>query len=262
MYGLYGLFSLLDGLGTGGRGVLAVLAILFSLWMAYDCWQRNGEAYWIYLILFSGGMFALIYFFTQYWNGSRLEYGLWQRFSAGRRARELERQAKQLNTPATHVALADALYDLGRYEKAELSYREALTRAPANLHAQAGLGYTLLKVKRAEEAWTFLARAYGQKPDYENYRLLWMVARCQAQRGEYAEARRLYEFFLHQHSYSEARIEYAQVLKLSGEAECGREVLEELIAEIDFSPRYARRRERTWRRAAQRLLRTWSQTPA
>jgi hypothetical protein len=259
---MYGLFSLLNGLGGVAGGAVALAGIGFSLWMAYDCWKRNGEAYWIYLILFSGGMFALIYFFTQYWPSSRMEYGLWNRLTGAGRLRELEGRAKQLNTAACYETLGHEQYDLGRYEKAEAAFREALSREPESCHAQAGLGYALMKLNRADEAWPFLAKAYRQQPDYDHYQLLWMVARCQAQRGYYNEARGFYEFFLQKHGYSEARIEYAQMLKNMGEPGQGKAALEELIAEIDFSPRYARHRERTWRRAAQKLLRTWNQPAA
>jgi hypothetical protein len=259
---MYGLFSLFGEFGGLAGGALALAGIAFSLWMAYDCWRRNGEAYWIYLILFSGGMFALIYFFTQYWRGSRIEYGLWKRLRGAGRVRELESRAKQLNTPACYETLGHAQYDLGRYEKAAAAFREALSRDPESCDAQAGLGYALMKLKRAEEAWPFLAKAYRQKPEYDHYQLLWMVARCQSERGNYNEARALYDFFLQKHGYSEARIEYAQMLVNMGEPEQGKAALEELIAEIDFSPRYARRRERPWRRAARKLLRAWSQSAA
>ncbi|HEV7401315.1 MAG TPA: tetratricopeptide repeat protein [Chthoniobacteraceae bacterium] len=259
---MYGLFSLLNGFGGVAGGAVALAGIAFSLWMAYDCWKRNGEPFWIYLILFSGGMFAIIYFFTQYWPSSRMEYGLWNRLTGGGRLRELEGRAKQLNTAACYETLGHEQYDFGRYEKAEAAFREALAREPESGPAQAGLGYTLMKLKRAEEAWPFLAKAYRQQPDYDHYQLLWRVARCQAQRGNYAEARGLYEFFLQKHGYSEARIEYAQMLVDMGEPAEGKAALEELIAEIDFSPRYARHRERTWRRAAQKLLRAWNQTAA
>jgi hypothetical protein len=254
------MFRLLFPLYGVGGGIFAVLALAFTLWMAFDCWKRNGDGYWIYLILFTGGLFAVIYFFTYYWDGSRLEHGLWRWFSTGRRIRELEARAKQLNTVACWEVLGNEYYDANRLEDAVKAYRLALSRDPESFEARVGLGYALLDLGRLDEAWPLLGKAYQEKPDHDDYHLVWMVARCLARRGKYADAKNLYTFFLQKHAYSQARIEYAQLLKEMGNVEAGTAALEELLAEIEFSPNYARRRERSWSRAAQKLLRTWRQS--
>ena len=117
------------------------------------------------------------------------------------------------------------------------------------------LGYALFQLGRVEEAWPLLSQAYQEQPDYDYDRLLWNLARCQAKRGELEDARKFYEYFLTKHSYSEAQIEYAQVLTQLGETEASRATLNELLTDIEFSPRYARARERRWAREAKRLLR-------
>jgi hypothetical protein len=124
------------------------------------------------------------------------------------------------------------------------------------------LGYALQDLERADEAWPLLGKAYQEKPDHDEYRLVWMVARCLVQRKKYGDAKNLYAFFLQKNACSEARIEYAQLLTAMGDVKAGTAALEELLAEIEFSPQYARRRERPWSRAAQRLLRTWRETAA
>ena len=155
--------------------------------------------------------------------------------------------------------LGDAYLSVKKYPEAETAYRAAMQRHPDIFDVQVRLGYTLLELNRAEEAWPLLARAYQQKPNYDNNQLVWKVARCQAQRGHYEDARNLYEYFLKKHSYSEAQIEFARVLVQMGEREAGKTVLEELLADIEFSPRYARARERRWARLAKKLLRALDQ---
>jgi hypothetical protein len=255
------LFLLLQGL-HGAVGILfGIASFAFCIWMAYDCVKRNGDGYWIYLILFTGGIFAVVYFFTQYWHGSRMEYGMWRWFTTGHRIRELRARAKQLNTSHAYELLGDALYGAGQFAEAESAYREALARDPNSFDAKVSLGYALVAQEKMDEAWPLLGKAYQEKPDYDNYHLIWNLARCQAQRGKYEDARNLFEFFLGKHGYSEARIEYAQVLKQMGAADEGKAALEELLAEIEASPRYSRSRERPWSRSAKRLLREWSSGP-
>lgn len=217
---------------------------------------------WIWLILVTGGIFALIYFFMHYWDGSRVEYSLWKRFAMSGRIRELKGQTRRLNTAASFEVLGDALLSVGKHAEAEHAYREALQRQPDIFDVQVRLGYALLALGRPDEAWPLLGRAYQQKPDYDNHQLVWNLARCQARRGKTEDARNLYAYFLKKHSYSEAQIEYAQVLAQSGDLEAGRATLEELLADIESSPRYTRSRERRWAREAKKLLRVFNQPTA
>jgi hypothetical protein len=49
--------SLLRNLhGAGGlfSAFIALLGLALSLWMAFDCWKRGGDPYWIWLILGTG----------------------------------------------------------------------------------------------------------------------------------------------------------------------------------------------------------------
>ena len=262
MYPLYYLLRMVQFAGPIPAALLGILGFAFSCWMAYDCWRRGGEPYWIWLILGSGGMFALIYFFTQYWDGSRIEYGLWKRIQMFGRIRELKDKTKQLKTAASYEMLGDAYLSVRKYPEAEAAYREALQRQPEIFDVQVRLGYTLLALKRPDEAWPLLGKAYQQKPGYDNDQLVWNLARCQAQRGKFEDARNLYQYFLTKHSYSEAQIEYAQVLVQMGERDAGRAALEELLADIECSPRYTRSRERRWARAAKKELRLLGQMAA
>jgi hypothetical protein len=259
MFQIFYYLQHIDSIGGAFAALVALAGFAFSLWMAFDCWKRNGDGYWIWLILCTGGVFALIYFFTQYWQGSSIEYGLWKRFAMMGTIRDLENRSRQLNTAASHEILGDAYLSVGKNAEAEKAYRAALQRQPDIFDVQVRLGYALLALNRAEEAWPFLGKAYQQKPDYDNDQLIWKLARCQAKRGNFADARNLYEYFLKKHSYSEVQIEYAALLLQMGEREESRAKLQELIADIEFSPRYARSRERRWTRAAKKLLRTIDQ---
>jgi hypothetical protein len=255
MFYALSLLQNIHGFSGAFRALIAVLGVALSIWMAFDCWKRGGDTYWIWLILGTGGLFALVYFFTQYWGGCRFEYNLWKRFAAGGRIRDLRLRAAQLKTAPAYEALGDGYADVKKYSDAEAAYRQALKLQPGFFDAQVHLGYVLLELKREEDAWQLLGPPYEQKPDYDSDRLLWNVARCQAKRGELPEARELYELFLTKHSYSEAQLEYADVLLKLGEEEEGRALIEELLADIAASPRYAQARERKWKRGARKMLR-------
>ena len=262
MFYALSLLQNIHSLGGAFSALIAVLGLLFSLWMAFDCWKRGGDPYWIWLILGTGGIFAAIYFFTQYWSGCRFEYNLWKRLAARGRIRDLRLRAAQLKTAPAYEALGDAYADVKKYSEAETAYCQALKLQPGFFDAQVHLGYVLLELERAPEAWPLLQAAYEQKPDYDSDRLLWNLARCEAKRGEFKDARQLYELFLTKHSYSEAQLEYADLLLKLGEESEGRALIEELLADIAASPRYAQARERKWKRGARKMLRAIPQAAA
>jgi len=241
--------------------IFGIGVILFCLWMAYDCWQRQRDAYWLWLILLTGGFGAAVYFFTQYWQGSRMEFSLWKRIMLGRRIREQKARTHHLKTAGAYEQLGDLHASIGQWTEAEAAYRQSLERDPQNLEVQAQLGYALIELKRFDEAWFQLGPVYQKKPGLHEDHLVRQLARCQAARGKLQDARNLYEYFLRKHSYTDVQFEYAEALITAGEIEAGRRMLEELIADVYHSPSFAQRRDRRWVRAAKRLLRSTAEAP-
>ena len=233
---------------------IGVATLAFSIWMAVDCWQRGREGFWIWIILVFQPLGGIVYFFTQYWSGSRLEYGLWQRFRTGGQIREVKARAHFLDTSAAFEELGDLYAGVEKWKHAEEAYREALQRDAGNLHAQVRLGYALLALGRAEEAWPLLGPAYQKEPGFDDDKLIRHLAHCQAVRGNFVDAANLYAYFLRKHSYSDVQLEYAYVLLKSGRTEEGRKVLEELIRDSGHAPKYQRRRDRRLVRQAKHLL--------
>ena len=235
-------------------GLLGVATLAFSIWMAVDCWRRGADGFWIWVILIFQPLGGIVYFFTQYWTGSRLEYGLWRRLTAGSRIREVKARAHHLDTSAAFEELGDLYAGVEKWTDAEAAYREALQRDAENLHAQVRRGYSLLALERPDDAWPLLGQAYQKNPGFDDDKLIRHLARCQAMRGNFTDACNLYEYFLRRHSYTEVQLEYAQVLLQSGKADAGRKALEELIRDAEHAPKFQRQRDRRWVREAKRLL--------
>ena len=258
---LYSFLFWLDG-GTGFLSwLLGVATLAFSIWMAVDCWRRGAEWYWIWLILVFQPLGGIVYFFTQFWTGSHLEYGLWKRFMAGGRIREAKDRAHYLDTSAAYEELGDLYAGAEKWMDADAAYREALQRDAENMQAQVRRGYALLAMERADEAWPLLGPVYLKNPAFDDDKLIRHLARCQAMRGNLVDAGNLYAYFLRRHSYTEVQFEYAHVLLKSGKTEEGRKALEELIRDSEHAPKYQQKRDRRWVREARRLLKAQGITP-
>jgi hypothetical protein len=239
-------------------GVLGIGIFVFCAWMAIDCWRNGRDTYWYWLIFFTGGLGAVLYFLTQYLQGTRFEYSLWKRLTMGSRIGELKARAHHLDTAGAFEELGDLYASLAKWPQAEAAYRNALKRDGSSAHSQARLGYTLIELKRPEEAWPLLGPLYIKNPSFDDDKLIHQLARCQAARGNVADARNLYEYFLRKHSYTPVQLEYAQTLLAAGDVEAAHKVLRELINDVAHSPKFAQRRDRPSVHAAKRLLRSSS----
>ena len=233
---------------------LAVLG--FSIWMVVDCWQRGNATWWIFIILFFQPIGALVYFVTQYWDSTRLEHGLWQRLTIGSRIRDVKARAHYLDTSTAFEELGDLYASIRKWSQAEEAYRAALQRDAGNLDAQVRLGYVLVELGRADESWSLLGPAYQKNPGFDDDKLIRHLARCQAMRGNFVDARNLYEYFLRKHTYTEVQLEYARMLLQAGDRDAARKALEELIRDAQHAPKFAQRRDRRWIREARRIEKT------
>lgn len=81
--------------------------------------------------------------------------------------------------------LARAQYDAGRAAEATATFRRLVDRAPDSDYARFGLGVSLTRVGRFEEAAEQLALAVAMRPDKEEYaaRLRQVRATLQARRS-------------------------------------------------------------------------------
>ncbi len=244
----------IHGFGDAVVALCAALLFAFTIWMLIDCVQNGRDYYWIWIIMVTGGLGAFIYFYQHHWNGSLLDSLPFSGFTERRRIKELKSRLHFVDNAGLHQELGDVYLRLGKLKEAEGSLRTAAERDPKSFEIGVSLGYVLLAQGRADEAWEYLRPAYGARPDYNEDELLWRCARCQAARGDFEEARQLYEYFLTRHSYYEAQVEYARLLMKMGERQKAGEMLHEISNDLHNSPRYVQRREGRWGRDARRLL--------
>jgi protein O-mannosyl-transferase len=74
----------------------------------------------------------------------------------------------QPNFPDSHIYLASADSNLGKFDDAETEFREALNLEPENADAQEGLGMVLTEKHQNQEALVHLKQAIAIRPDDAN----------------------------------------------------------------------------------------------
>jgi tetratricopeptide (TPR) repeat protein len=96
--------------------------------------------------------------------------GLLERGDAGAAA-ELLHHARAVAPDSASVreALARALFDSGRHEQAAATFRELVTQDPGDDYARFGLGLSLSRLGRFEDAVEQLALAVAMRPHRRDY---------------------------------------------------------------------------------------------
>lgn len=102
----------------------------------------------------------------------------------------------QPNFPDSHIYLASADSNLGKFDDAETEFREALNLEPENADAQEGLGMVLTEKHQSQEALTHLKQAITIRPDdadshYNLGRLYALSGRMDLAIAEFRETIRL-----------------------------------------------------------------------
>lgn len=243
--------------------IFLLLMYAFQFWMLVDA-IRRGEWIWVLFIglaLFvwkSWGLSAILYYFMvyrQYASGPSLSgFELPGTFDR-RRIRELEGKIHHLDNAQHYLQLADIYFHQAKYEKAEQTYREAFKRDGEDTDIQAHLGQCLLRLGKAQEALDLLQKVAQQDPKHDYGFTLMALAETHMKLGSNDSAIQLWERVLENHSYPRARVQLAELLIQKNDLEKARSILQETLADEQYSPIFQRRRDRVWISRAKGLMR-------
>jgi tetratricopeptide (TPR) repeat protein len=237
--------------------------LVFQVWMLVDAIRRE-EWLWavfIGLAVFywnSFGLSAILYYFLvyrQYSSGPSLSGFELPGMVDRRRIRELEAKIHHLDNAQHHLQLGDVYFQQGKYDKAELSYREALKRDGDDPDIRAHLGQCLLRLGKAEEALELLQKVGQEDPKHDYGFTLMALAETHMKLGSIESAIQLWEMVLQNHSYPRARVQLAELYLQRNDFEKAGNILRETLADEQHSPVFQRRRDRVWISRARSLLR-------
>ena len=238
---------------------LSWILVIFQLWMFIDA-LRRGEWIWAACILFFWVVSAMLYYFMVYRQagpvgGGGLTRGFELPGAADRRRiKALEGRIHHLDKARDHLDLADIYFAQGKLTKAETSYRASLERDADDIDTVAHLGQCLLRQNRAAEAKPLLERVTTADPKHDYGHTLMALAETQTALGERDAAFATWRRVLANHSYSRARVQFAELLIERGEKDRARHDLNELLSDDQHAPKFQRGRDKVWLRRARALL--------
>jgi tetratricopeptide (TPR) repeat protein len=245
-------------LAQGGGGIVFLVMTAFQVWMFVDALRRR-EWVWAVLIALFSVITAAFYFFMVYRTAGPLGNPLAGFELPGaadrRQIKALKASIHHLDKAHHHLQLGDIYFSQGRLEEAEACYRAAYERDAQDEDIRAHLGNCLARRGKTAEALPLLEGVCARNPKHDYGYTLMTLAETQTAAGQKDEALATWRQVLGLYAYARAKVQYAALLIERQEKAEARRVLEELLADEDYSAKFQRRREAIWFRKAKALLR-------
>lgn len=232
------------------------LALL--VWMLIDCLLYEQDRFvWCLVMLALPGLGPMAYFLSRFLPRSMGagDGNFLARFKTGDLKR-LRIAALQIGNAYHWVQYGDRLRETRRWEPASQAYREALAREPENLQAVWGLALCLMKQDQSAEALKLTEQILQIDPEYKFGDVSLARGRLLILCKHWDEARTHLQAHIRRWRLPEGLLLLARAEQESNNTTAARELLQELIMDIDASPPAIARRQMHWKRKAQSLLRS------
>lgn len=227
--------------------ILQVLAVIHFV-------RRRPESFWLWIILFFGGLGALVYMVVEVLPDADLLRVFAQQFSRRRRIKVLEAVVQENSAVGNLEELADLLLEEKQYARARDLYNRVITPrtdAPDPFYRR---GIALLELNQPASAVADFDRVMAIDVKYDFNRAIGLLAHACGLAGQAERADQLFQSALAVSTLSETEYNYASFLASQQRHAEARQHASALLARKLTIPRYLQRRERPWFRKAKALL--------
>ncbi len=228
--------------------ILQALAIVHFI-------RRRPDTFWIFIIIFGGGLGAIVYLLVEALPDLRNSPDLAVKaFPRHRRMRELEAAILDNPSAGNFEELADLNLEEGNYARARDLYNRAIssrTDSPDPFYRRA---VCAIAMQDYAGALPDLERVIAKDPNYDYHRAQGLLAHVHAQLGHPEKADAIFRQVTTISTLSETQYNYAVFLAEIGRTEEARQWAEKILLKRRTTPSSLKPRERPWFSRAESLL--------
>ena len=229
--------------------ILQALAIVHFI-------RRRPDGYWLWVILLLGPLGALVYIAVEVIPDAGLLRQSLKVFPRRRRIHELEAAILDNPSAGNYEELADLYSEEGQFARAKQCYDRAISARTDSPDPFYRRGIAELQLGEFAAAVPDLERVVSKDPQYDFHRAIGLLAYAYANTGQAEKAASLFERAVEISTLSETYYNYATFLASEGRNAEAREWAQKILAKKPTMPGYLRRRERSWFRRANGLLKS------
>ena len=216
--------------------------------------RRRPDTYWIWIILFGGGIGALVYIAVEVLTDAGLLQQSFKVFPRRKRIRELEAAILDNPSAGNYEELADLYLEEGQFSRARQCYDKAISSRTDSPDPFYRRGVAAIQMNDFAAAVPDLERVLSKDSKYDFQRAAGLLAHAYANTGQPDRAEALFQQVTRTSTLSETYYNYAQFLLARGRKAEAKQWAQKLIDKKHSMPAYLRRRERPWFWKAQLLL--------
>jgi hypothetical protein len=216
--------------------------------------RRRPDGYWLWIIIFGGGLGAIVYLVVEALPDLGLLRQSFKAFPRRQRIHELEAAILDNPSAGNYEELADLYFDDKKFARARQCYDKSISARTDSPDPFYRRGLCAMEMGDYAAAIPDLGRVVSADPKYDYYRAQGMLAHAYANTGQTERAAALFEQVTRISTLSETQLNYAALLASQGRAAEAREWAQKVLAKKPTMPGYLRRRERPWFRRASALL--------
>lgn len=216
--------------------------------------RRRPDGYWLWIILFGGGLGALVYIVAEILPDTDILRGAMRGVPRRRRIRALELAIIDNPAVGNFEELADLYLEEGKFARARELYDRVISPRTDSIDPSYRRGIAAMELGDFAAAAADLERVVAKDPKYDFHRAIGLLAHARARTGDAARADALFQQATALSTQSEIYYNYASFLAAQGRPAEARDWASRILAKKPTMPRYLRRRERPWFRKAKALL--------
>ena len=216
--------------------------------------RRRPDGYWLWIIIFFGGLGALIYIVAEVIPDAGLMRQSFKAFPRRKRIRELESAILDNPSAGNYEELADLYLEEGKYARAREYYNKSISSRTDSPDPFYRRGIAEINLGDFAAAVPDLEHTVAEDPKYDFQRAAGLLAHAYANTGHPDKAEALFREVTKVSTLSETYYNYATFLASQNRPGEAREWAQRILAKKPTMPGYQRRRERPWFRRANGLL--------
>src|SRR5579863_4001814 len=216
--------------------------------------RRRPDGYWLWIIIFFGGLGALIYIAAEVIPDAGLLRQSFKVFPRRKRIHELESAILDNPSAGNYEELADLYLEEGQFVRARQCYDKAISARTDSPDPFYRRGIAEIEIGDFAPAVADLEGVVSKDPKYDFHRAAALLAHAYANTGQPARADALFAEVTKISTSSETYYNYACFLATQRRQTEAREWAQRILDKKPTMPGYLRRRERPWFRKANALL--------
>src|SRR5262245_7840144 len=162
--------------------------ILLQALPILHCLRRRPDTFWFWIIIFGGGLGALVYIMVEVLPDVLLLHGAYQVFPRRRRIRQLEALVVDNPSVGNYEELGDLYLDVGKYAKARECFDRVLAKTEDAIDPRYRRGLAAIALEDYAAAASDLEQVVARDPKYDYQRAAGLLAHAWGKLGEKEKA--------------------------------------------------------------------------